>query len=76
MHLDVKSAFLNGPLQEKVYMSQPPGFMKNIQERMLYRLHKVLYGLKQAPRVWNLKIDSFFKLQGFIKCEMEYGVYV
>lgn len=42
----------------------------------MYKLHKALYGLKQAPRAWNLKIDSFFKLQGFRKCEMEYGVYV
>lgn len=39
-------------------------------------LHKALYGLKQASRVWNLKIDSFFKLQGSRKCEMEYDVYV
>src|SRR3954463_1547 len=76
MHLDVKSAFLNGPLQEEVYVSQPPGFMKKNKEGMVYKLHKALYGLKQAPRAWNLKIDSFFKKQGFQKCEMEYGVYV
>ncbi|XP_058726096.1 uncharacterized mitochondrial protein AtMg00810-like [Vicia villosa] len=57
-------------------MSQPPGFVKKNQEGMVYRLHKALYGLKQAPKAWNLKIDSFFKLQGFRKCEMEYGVYV
>jgi hypothetical protein len=76
MHLDVKSAFLNGPLEEEVYVSQPPGFEKKNQEGMVYKLHKALYGLKQAPRAWNMKIDSFFKLQGFIKCEMEYGVYV
>ena len=76
MHLDVKSAFLNGPLQEEVYVSQPPGFEKKNQEGMVFKLHKALYGLKQAPRAWNLKIDSFFKEQGFQKCEMEYGVYV
>lgn len=43
---------------------------------MMYKLHKTLYGLKQAPRAWNLKIDCFFKLQEFRKCEMEYGVYI
>src|SRR3954468_16421509 len=50
--------------------------MKKNKEGMVYKLHKALYGLKQAPRAWNLKIDSFFKKQGFQKCEMEYGVYV
>ena len=43
---------------------------------MVFKLHKALYGLKQAPKAWNLKIDLFFKEQGFQKCEMEYGVYV
>src|ERR1051325_10820065 len=43
---------------------------------MVYKLHKALYGLKQAPRAWNQKIYSFFKKQGFQKCEMEYDVYV
>ena len=76
MHLDVKYAFLNGPLQEEVYVSQPPGLEKKNQEGMVFKLHKALYGLKQAPRAWNLKIDSFFKEQGFQKYEMEYGVSV
>ena len=76
MHLDVKSSFLNGPLQEELYVSQPPGFKKKNRVGMVFKLHKALYGLKQAPRAWNLKIDSFFKKQGFHKCEMEYGVYV
>src|ERR1043165_7170816 len=65
MHLDVKSSFLNGPLQEEVYVSQPSGFVKKNQEGMVYKLHKALYGLKKAPRAWTQKIDSFFKKQGF-----------
>lgn len=76
IHLDINSAFLNGPLQEVVYALQPPGFMKGNKERMVYKMHKALYGLKQAPRAWNLKIDSLFKHMVFKKCEMEYGVYV
>jgi len=75
-HLDVKSAFLNGPLDEEVYVTQPPGFKIKGKENMVYRLHKALYGLKQAPRAWNKRIDSFLVQQEFVKCKFEYGVYV
>lgn len=75
-HLDVKSAFLNGPLEEEVYVTQPPGFEVKHKERKVYRLHKALYGLKQAPRAWNRRIDSFFQVHGFKKCSVEHGVYV
>ena len=59
MHLDAKFSFLNGPLQEEVYVSQPPRFVTKNQEGMVYKLHKALYGLKQATRACNLKISSF-----------------
>ncbi|GAU11497.1 hypothetical protein TSUD_344870 [Trifolium subterraneum] len=49
-HMDVKSAFLNGPLEELVFVTQPPGFVNKEKENMVYRLKKALYGLKQAPR--------------------------
>ena len=48
--MDVKCAFLNGPLDEEVYVKQPVGFVKQGKERMVYWLYKALYGLKQAPR--------------------------
>ncbi|MCH81362.1 copia-type polyprotein, partial [Trifolium medium] len=75
-HLDVKSAFLNGPLEEVVYVTQPPGFVSEEKRHMVYRLKKALYGLKQAPRAWNKRIDGFLVKQGFSKCKSEYGVYV
>ncbi|KAG2380530.1 Retrovirus-related Pol polyprotein from transposon TNT 1-94 Protease [Vigna angularis] len=74
--LDVKSAFLNGPLEEEVYVTQPPGFEVKGCEDKVYRLRKVLYGLKQAPRAWNKVIDSFMIKHKFLKCPVEHGVYV
>ena len=75
-YLDVKSSFLNGPLEEEIYVTQPPGFVIQKEASKVYRLHKALYGLKQAPRAWNKKIDSYLVELGFVKCKSEYGVYV
>ncbi|KAE9618243.1 putative RNA-directed DNA polymerase [Lupinus albus] len=74
--LDVKSAFLNGPLDESVFITQPPGFICQGNEHKVLRLKKALYGLKQAPRAWNKRIDAFLASIGFVKCSVEYGVYV
>jgi hypothetical protein len=52
-HLDIKSAFLNGELNEEVYVAQPPGFVRAGNEGKVLRLKKVLHGLHQAPRAWN-----------------------
>jgi len=49
-HLDVKTAFLNGELQEEVYVTQPEGFEVKGKENYVLKLSKVLYGLRQAPR--------------------------
>ena len=62
--MDVKSAFLNGELQEEVYMSQPPSFKVAGSESKVCRLQKALYGLKQATRVWYIKIDRYLVNKG------------
>jgi hypothetical protein len=58
--INVKSAFLNEPIKEEVYVEQPPGFEDDRYLDHVYKLSKVLYGLKQAPRAMNaLEIFSF-----------------
>ena len=75
-HLDVKSAFLNGELQEEVYVSQPEGYMVKGKENLVYKLHKALYGLRQAPRAWNTHLDRSLKELGFTRCTQEQAVYI
>ncbi|KAG8478853.1 hypothetical protein CXB51_028662 [Gossypium anomalum] len=73
--MDVKSAFLNGYLEEEVYIEQPPGYSKQGQEDKFYCLKKALYGLKQAPRAWNTRIDEYFQKNGFMKSPYEHALY-
>lgn len=54
--MDIKLAFLNGDLNEEVYVTQLPGFVAKNNEKGMYQLHKALYGLRQAPRPWNAKL--------------------
>ena len=63
--MDVKSAFLNGPIKEEVYVEQPPGFEDERYLDHVCKLSKALYGLKQAPRAWYECLRDFLIANGF-----------
>jgi hypothetical protein len=63
--MDVKSAFLNGPIKEEVYVEQPPGFEDDRYLDHVYKLSKALYGLKQAPRAWYECLRDFLIANAF-----------
>ena len=63
--MDVKSAFLNGYINEEVYVEQPPGFEDDNKPNHVYKLRKALYSLKQAPRVWYERLRDFLLSKGF-----------
>jgi hypothetical protein len=64
--MDMKSAFLNGYINEEVYVEQPPGFKDEKKPNHVYKLKKALYGLKQAPRAWYKRLRDFLLSKGFI----------
>ena len=73
--VDVKTTFLNGELDEEIYMDQPDGFVVNGQENKVCKLLKSLYGLKQAPKQWHEKFDRTLTSAGFIINESDRCVY-
>ncbi|RVW97088.1 Retrovirus-related Pol polyprotein from transposon TNT 1-94 [Vitis vinifera] len=74
--MDVKTAFLNGDLDEEIYMEQPEGFSALGQEKKVCKLVKSLYGLKQAPKQWHEKFDNVMLSHGFKINECDKCVYV
>ena len=74
--MDVTSAFLNGDLEEEVYMTQPEGFKVKGEEHLVCRLKHSLYGLKQAPRCWNMTLDHLLKNMGFEQTKSDPCLYV
>ena len=74
--MDVKTAFLNGQLREKVYVSQPEGFVDPDHPNHVYRLKKALYGLKQAPRAWYDKLSAFLIANHFTKGSVDPTMFI
>jgi hypothetical protein len=64
--MDMKSAFLNGVIQEEVYVRQPPGFENSKYPDRVYKLSKPLYGLKQASRAWYARLKTFLLEHGYV----------
>lgn len=73
-HIDVTTAFLNGELNEQIFMEQPLGF--NLDKSKVCLLNKSLYGLKQSSRMWNIKIHDVLTHSGFTQSKCEPCVYV
>ncbi len=74
--MDVKITFLNGELENEIYMEQLQGFVHQGGEHLVCKLHNSLYGLKQSPRAWIQKLDAFLKSIEFMKSEADPSVYV
>ncbi|KAG7572644.1 Reverse transcriptase RNA-dependent DNA polymerase [Arabidopsis suecica] len=74
--LDVNQAFLQGTLNEEVYMSQPPGFVDADRPDHVCRLRKAIYGLKQAPRAWYLELRNFLVQIGFVNSLSDASLFV
>jgi hypothetical protein len=73
--MDVKTAFLNGELDEEIYMDQPDRFVEKGEEQKVCKLLKSLYGLKQAPKQWHEKFDTTLTSAGFAMNEADRCVY-
>ena len=73
--MDVKTTFLDGIIEEEVYIEQPQGFEISGKECHVCRMKKALYGLKHAPRAWYSKIDGYLMILGFTKIYWDPNLY-
>jgi hypothetical protein len=74
--MDVKNAFLNGDLEEEVYMDIPPGFETSENANKVCKLKKSLYGLKQSPRAWFDRFTKVVKKSGYIQCQTDHTMFL
>ena len=73
--LDIKTAFLNGELEEEIYVLAPPGY-ESSNRQGVYRLRKALYGLKQAPRAWHARLQTELDAAGFVVSKADAALYI
>jgi hypothetical protein len=73
--MDVKTTFLNGDIEEEIYIEQPNGFVIHEKESHVCRLKKALYGLKQAPSSWYARIYGHLMSLGFKKSVVDPNLY-
>eukprot|EP00253_Pinus_taeda_P008418 PITA_08418 len=74
--MDVKSACLNGDLEEEVYIEKPDGFILANDSKLVCRFKKDLYGIKQAPRAWYYRLEKYLHQQGFSKGSIVSNLYI
>lgn len=74
--MDFKTAFLNGVLDEELYMKQPAGYVQPGQEHFVCRLRKSIYGLKQASRSWNQVLNRYLVEEGYTRSEADLCLYI
>ncbi|WVZ63460.1 LOW QUALITY PROTEIN: hypothetical protein U9M48_013091 [Paspalum notatum var. saurae] len=74
--LQQMSAFLNGFIEEEVYVRQPPGFESARFSDRVYKLRKALYGLKQFPRAWYARLKSFLLKSGFLMGSVDKALFL
>lgn len=76
IHFDAKTAFLNGKLDETIYMKQPPGFIKENEEHRVCLLRRSIYGLKQSARIWNETLREKLSGAGYVQSKNDPCLYV
>jgi hypothetical protein len=74
--MDVKSTFLNGELEEEVYIEQLEGFQLSENTNYVCKLNKTLYGLKRSLRAWYSRLDKYLQQEGFKKGSAENNLYI
>ena len=73
--MDIKTAFLNGVIEEEAYLKQREGFDVENKEMHVCSLHRALYGLKQAPRALYSRVDNHLRDMGFQRSEADHSLY-